>query len=134
MIRTPPARAIQTWERNSRAPNADAEAPSRMKIRANPATNQAACSTDVPRSSCRASAEQPVSNPTLLGISGSTHGEGKPNRPAANATNSETAAPPSLPTERHGGHHRGPAPVVAAFRRGRDVQRAHDVPREHPLL
>src|SRR5215471_1639501 len=65
---------------------------------------------------------------------GNTHGERKLSRPAANATNSETPVPASLPTECHGGHHRGPAPVVAAFRRGRDVQRAHDVPREHPLL
>src|SRR5215470_12629780 len=67
-------------------------------------------------------------------MSGSTHGERKLNSPAANATNSETPVPPSLPTECHGGYHRGPASVVAAFRRGGDVQRAHDVAGEHPLL
>src|ERR1041384_137365 len=40
----------------------------------------------------------------------------------------------ALSTERDRRHHRRPAPILAALGAGRDVQRAHDLAGEQPLL
>src|SRR5258706_235478 len=40
----------------------------------------------------------------------------------------------ALSTERDRRHHRRPTPILAALGAGRDVERAHDLAREQPLL
>src|SRR5207245_10775872 len=62
-------------------------------------------------------------------MSGSTQGDRKLSRPAANATAALT-----LPAKRDRGDHRRPTPVRPAFRSRRDVHRAHDLARQEPLL
>src|SRR6266571_4040405 len=64
-------------------------------------------------------------------MSGSTHGDRKLRRPAANATATPTA---TLAAKRDRGDDRGPAGVGTALGRRSHVHRADDFAREQPLL
>src|SRR5438094_901157 len=59
----PPKEPLQR-ERSSSTPNADAVAPSAMKMAEKPATNHTACASAVPRRRSISGSDSPVRNPT----------------------------------------------------------------------